>query len=273
MPSPASPPAARPPHLRRIGSVNWLGFWTLVRRDLQRYRKEALETIVAPAFQALIYFAVFLFALGPQRGMAAGDALLSFVVPGLVILAVLTRAAETTSFLLLYDRMEGMISDILMAPISPGELTAAYALSGTIAGVVTGLVVLVGALLIRPVLPVEPWAIPVFAAGGALMLALWGVLVGLWADKWDQLAAAFVFVMVPLTFLSGVFTPVETLPGPFDRLIALNPVFFAVDGFRYGFLGQSYWPPGLSITVLAVMSAGQWLLCGWLIRRGWKLRA
>src|SRR5690242_20218733 len=116
----SSPPG---PRLRTIGRIHWMGFCALFHRELQRYFKEALETVLAPAFQALVYFVILFFALGPERGTVEGDALLSFVVPGLVLMAVLFRAAETTAFSLLFDRMEGMISDVLMAPLSPGEIT------------------------------------------------------------------------------------------------------------------------------------------------------
>ena len=133
-------------------------------------------------------------------------------MPGLVLMAVLFRSAETTAFSLLFDRMEGIISDVLMAPLGAAEMTAAYALAGAISGLVTGGVVLAGAMLAWPMPPAQPWALPVFAALSALMMSLAGMLIGLYCDKWDHLAAAFVFILTPLTFLSGVFAPVDQLP-------------------------------------------------------------
>jgi len=224
-----------------------MGFRTLFRRELLRYFKEALETVLAPAFQSLVYFVIFFLALGPERGTVEGDALLSFVVPGLVLMAVLFRAAETTAFSLLFDRMEGMISDVLMAPLSAGEITAAYALAGAMSGIVTGAVVLTGVMLVWPVMPAAPLAMLVFAAVSALMMSLWGILVGLWCEKWDHLAGAFIFVLTPLTFLSGVFAPADALPAPLDRIIRVNPVFHAIEGFRYGFLGQSQVAPEVAL--------------------------
>ncbi len=152
-------------------------------------------------------------------------------------MAVLFRSAETTAFSLLLDRMEGIISDVLMAPLGAAEMTAAYALAGAISGLVTGGVVLAGAMLVWPMWPAHPWALPVFAALSALMMSLAGMLIGLYCDKWDHLAAAFIFILTPLTFLSGVFAPVDQLPAAVASVIRFNPIFHAIDGFRYGFLG------------------------------------
>lgn len=260
------------PRPRAIGRIHWMGARTLFRRELSRYLKEALETVLAPAFQTLVYFIVLVFALGPERGTEEGDALLSFAVPGLVLMAALFRSAETTAFSLLFDRMEGIISDILMAPLGAAEMTAAYALAGALSGLVTGTVVLAGTLLVWPMPMAAPWAVVAFAALGALMMSLAGVLIGLWCEKWDHLAAAFVFVLVPLTFLSGVFVPADALPEPFPALIQANPIFHAISGFRYGFLGGAEASPLASLAVVAGTAAALWAVCGVLISRGWKLR-
>ena len=268
------PPDRTCPQPRAVGRILWLGAWTLFLRELRRYFKEALETVLAPAFQALVYFVVLVFALGPDRGTAEGDALLSRAVPGLVLMAVLFRSAETTAFSLLFDRMEGIISDVLMAPLGAAEMTAAYALAGAISGLVTGGVVLAGAMLAWPLPPAHPWALLVFAALSALMMSLAGMLIGLYCDKWDQLAAAFVFILTPLTFLSGVFAPVDQLPAAVASIIRFNPIFHAIDGFRYGFLGTSAGAadPAFSLAIIAGTSVVLWACCGVLIHRGYKLK-
>jgi ABC-2 type transport system permease protein len=268
------PPGGTCPHPRAVGRIFWLGAWTLFLRELRRYFKEALETVLAPAFQALVYFVVLVFALGPERGTDEGEALLSRVVPGLVLMSVLYRSTETTAFSLLFDRTEGIISDVLMAPLGAAEMTAAYALAGAISGLVTGGVVLTGTMLAWPIPPAHPWALPVFAALSALMMSLAGVLLGLHCDKWDHLAAAFVFVLAPLTFLSGVFVPVDQLPAAVASVIRFNPIFHAIDGFRYGFLGAGAGPvdPALSLAVVAGTAAVLWACCGVLIHRGYKLK-
>ncbi|HEV7368052.1 ABC transporter permease [Arenibaculum sp.] len=257
---------------RTVGSVNWIGMRTLLRRELRRYVIDAWETIAAPAFSALIYFLVFAFALGDARGTSQGDAVLAFLLPGLVMLSILLRAAETTSFSLLFDKIEGVISDILGAPLSAAELTACYALAGTAAGVVTGGVTYAAALLIWPVAPVHPWMVVLFGGLGSLTLSLFGILIGLWGEKWDHLAAAFAFFLMPLIFLSGLFAPVDLLPPLVAGLVRLNPIFHAIDGFRYGFLGTGDQPPLRSAAVLVGSSAVLWFACNHLIRTGYKLR-
>lgn len=258
--------------VRSVGRVNWIGLATLLRRELRRYLKEAWETVAAPAFSALVYFVVFAFALGPDRGSAEGERLLAFVLPGLVMMTVLLRAAETTAFSLLFDKMEGIISDVLCAPLGATEITAAYALAGAASGIATGLATFAAALLVRPEWPACPPAMAGFAVLGAVMFSLWGILIGLWGEKWDHMAAAFVFVTVPVTFLSGVFVPLDALPEALRGPIRANPVFHAIDGFRYGMLGTSDQDPALSAAALAAACALLWLACRHLIRRGYKLR-
>lgn len=258
--------------VRPIGTVNWIGLATLLRRELRRYMKEAWETVAAPAFSALVYFVVFAFALGPDRGTEEGRNLLSFVVPGLIMMTVLLRAAETTAFSLLFDKMEGIISDVLSAPLGATELTVAYSLAGAVSGLATGLATFAAALLIRPEWPAYPLAMLGFAGLGAVMFSLWGILIGLWGEKWDHMAAAFVFVTVPVTFLSGIFVPVEALPEAMRGLIRVNPVYHAIDGFRFGMLGASDQHPALSAAALALACALLWLACRHLIDRSYKLR-
>jgi ABC-2 type transport system permease protein len=153
-------------------------------------------------------------------------------------------------------------------------MTAAYALAGAISGLVTGGVVLAGTMLAWPMPPAEPWALLAFAALSALMMSLTGVLIGLWCDKWDHLAAAFVFVLTPLTTLSGVFAPVDKLPAAVASVMRFNPIFHAINGFRYGFLGTSAGAadPMLSLAVISCTAAVLWACCGVLISRGYKLK-
>ena len=267
-----SQPAAAPRALRTFGACNWVGVRTLFLRELWRYLKEWLETVVAPAFSAILYLAVFAFALGPDRETPEGQAVLSFILPGLVLFAVLERAAETTVFTLVYDKLEGVISDVLMPPLTASELVAAYALSGAVAGLVTGTPVLAVAILGLDMPIGSPALVIAFAAGGSLMLSLTGILVGLWSAKWDHAMAFFAFLMIPLTFLSGLFAPVELLPAPLSQIVQLNPIFYVIDGFRAGALGIHSAPVGLSLAVVAASIVGLWILCDRLVANGWKLK-
>lgn len=261
----------RPPRIP--GRVHWLGLWTLLRREVWRMLKFWVENVGAAVFNAVLYLAVLVLALGPARGTAAADALLTFAVPGLVAFTVLQRAAEATAFSLVFDKMERMIADVLMPPLSPSELTAGYALSGAAAGLLPGVPVLLAGVLVFGMPADDPLLMAVFAGLGAVMLSLTGVLIGLWADKWDHLSAAFTFVLLPLSFLSGLFVPVEALPGPLAVVVRCTPVFYAIDGFRAAASGAASAPVGLSLAVVAGTAAALWLACDRVIRSGWKIKA
>ena len=269
--SPLPVAAPRPP--RAIGRVHWRGVGTLFARELRRYFSEWPETIVGSAFVSVLYIAVFTFALGPDRGSAAGAAVLRFIVPGLVLFAIVQRAAETTVFTIVFDKLEGIISDVLMPPLAPSELVAAYALAGAASGLITGVPVVAAALLLFDMPVASPALLLAFAVTGALMMSLTGILVGLWAEKWDHVSAFFAFLLIPLTFLSGVFAPVDGLPGPLPEIVRLNPIFFVIDGFRAAALGIRSAPVGLSLAVTTATVVALWLACDLLFRRGWKLKA
>ncbi|HZH29086.1 MAG TPA: ABC transporter permease [Azospirillaceae bacterium] len=270
---PGQTPGAGPP-FRLYGAVgpNWTGVRALLRRELRRYRKEAAETLLAPAFSTVVYIAVFVLALGPDHRSDEGRSVLDFLVPGLVMFAALHRAAETTAFSILFQKIEHTLSDILSAPLSAGETCAAFVLAGLFSGLATGGVVLAAAQVLRPLPPADPVAALLFAAGGSLMLSLWGMLVGIWAERWDHMAAAFGFVLVPLAYLSGVFAPIDTLPPILQAAMRVNPLHYAIDGFRGAFLGAGTEPAWRCAAVVAGTSFGLWVLVDRLLRRGWRLK-
>lgn len=266
------PPVAAPRAIRGFGACNWTGAATLFRREVKRFLKEWLETVVAPGFAAILYLAVFAFALGPDRTTPEGAAVLRFILPGLVLFTILERAAETTVFSLVFDKMEGIIADVLMAPLTASEMVAAYALAGAVTGMITGAPVVAVAVLALEMPVGSPLLVAAFAAGGSLMLSLTGIVVGLWSVKWDHASAFFAFLLIPLTFLSGLFAPVELLPSPLPQIVQLNPIFYVIDGFRAGVLGIHSSPIGLSLTVVAVVNVMLWIACDRLVARGWKLK-
>lgn len=260
------------PKVRQIGRIHWLGVATLVRRELRRVWKEWPETILAPAFSTLVYIAVFTFALGPDLDTPTGREALTFILPGLVVLSITERAAETPAFSLIFDKLEGSLSDVLMPPLSPGELTAGYVLSGTAAALSTGTIVLAVVIAGFALTPNSPLLVFCFAAGGGMLLTLVGILIALQSQKWDHTAAFFVFAVVPTTMLSGVFVPIEALPEPLTAIMRVNPVFYVIDGFRAGLIGVHSAPVMLSLAVVAGSIALLWLACGRLIARGYRLK-
>ncbi|MDG5495791.1 ABC transporter permease [Niveispirillum sp. BGYR6] len=257
---------------RMVPAFHTRAFLTLLGKEMRRVWKMAAMIIVAPALMAVIYFVCFLFGLGPQRGTPEGDAVLSFLVPGLVMLSILMRAAENTGFSLLYGKIEGHVLDQLMAPIGAREVVPAYAITGMSAGLVSGLFVWFGSLLIWPQPVAHPGLAVLFAALAGLLMAACGLLTGLASTKWDHMAAYFTFLFTPLSFLSGVFAPVAGMPPFFAHLVQSNPIFYAMDGFRYAMMGTSHQDPGLCALVVTGATALLYALAGRLYAIGWHMK-
>ena len=272
MPAPPTQAVLGPRLPRPFGAVHWRGALTLARRELWRFLKEWPETVIAPAFSTVLYIVVFVLALGPDRDHPDGAGVVAFILPGLVMFAVLLRSVETTAFSLSFDRIEGILPDVLMPPLAPSELTFAYAAAGAVSGLITGLPCLLAVWVIFDLPTAQPVLALGFAGLGALMMAMVGIIVGLWAHKWDRVEAAFAFMLVPLLFLSGTFVPAEALPTPLDWIAQANPMFYVIDGFRGAMLGQSTAPAPLGLAVAAATCAVLAGVTGRLIGRGWRLK-
>lgn len=257
---------------RRYGAVNWRGLHALMLRDVRRAFKDYRYSILGPVVSSLLLLAVFALALARDGVYVADLTYLQFLVPGLIIFAVCERAYETSSQSLLFDKLEGMIADTLMAPLSPLELTVGYACSSAATGLVTGAAVAVPMLLAVDLPPPTVGLAVSFAVGGALMHGLLGAVVGLWAERWDHHAAALTFVVIPFGYLSGTFYSITTLPALAETAARLNPMFYVIDGFRAGATGHAEGPvlSGVLIVAIAVLSLGA--LAHRLFRIGYKIK-
>lgn len=291
--SPAASQAAlvRPP--RHYGLMNGLGTWTLYKREVRRFLKVWMQTLFAPVITTLLFMTVFKLAFG-DRGQLTGDfeGLIynNFLAPGLVVMGVLQNAFQNTSSSLTISKVQGSQVDFLMPPLSPLELTAGFiagaATRGIMVGLVSGLAIHFSGTLIwlvtlgqvnvdslASLTVTHFWAVAYFGAAAAIILAALGAMGGIWADKFDHLAAVTNFVIVPLTFLSGTFYDIKVMVEPFYTIAHFDPFFYLIDGFRYGFLGvaNSSVMTGVAVSgVLAVVaSAGVW----WMFRSGYKLKA
>jgi len=262
-----------PPTPRPLGAVNWIGLWTLYLKEVRRFVKVATQTVVAPMVTTLLFLAVFALALGGAAREVAGVPFVAFLAPGLIMMAMVQNAFANTSSSLLISKIQGNIVDVLMPPLSPGELTLAFALGGVTRGLAVGLAVGLAMWVFVPLRIHAAGFVLFHAVAASLLLALLGLLCGVWSEKFDHLAAMTNFVITPFAFLSGTFYSVEQLPG-FWRLVAhLNPFFYMIDGFRYGFVGTSDAPLSTGIAVLLVVNALLWALVYTLIRRGFRLKA
>ncbi len=246
--------------------------WTLFRKEMLRFFKVAVQTIAAPVLTALLYLVIFGRVLEGRLPVYEGVRYTAFLVPGLVMMSALQNAFANSSSSLMQSKMTGNIVFILLPPISYGEFFAAYVAAATVRGLVVGAGVLaVTAGLADLRLAAPGWALA-FALAGAALLGTLGLIAGIVSDKIDQLAAFQNFVIVPFTFLSGVFYSIHSLPPFWQRLSHANPFFYMVDGFRYGFFGVSDFPPAASLAIVALALAAVSAAALALLRSGYKLR-
>jgi len=249
-----------------------IGFRTLLWKELLRFWKVSFQTVAAPVVTALLYLLIFSHVLDEQVRVYESVRYTAFLIPGLVMMSVLQNAFANSSSSLIQSKVTGSLVFVLLPPISYLEFFLAYVLAAAIRGVVVGLGVLAVTAGFAPPGFAAPLWILVFALlGGAIMGAL-GVVAGIWADKFDQLAGFQNFLILPLTMLSGVFYSIHSLPPFWQRVSHLNPVFYMIDGFRHGFFGVSDVSPLLSLTVVSVAFVLVSAFSLALLKRGYKLR-
>ncbi len=252
---------------------NWLGVWTLYMREVRRFMKIPGQTVLAPAVTTLLFLAVFALALGRAVTEVAGVPFLEFLAPGLIMMAILQNAFANSSSSLIIAKVQGNIVDTLMPPLSPLDLMMGLVLGAVSRGLVVGLFILMVMVVIVGITPQYPWAVLFYSFAGAAMMGLAGTLVGIWAEKFDQIAALTNFFITPLTFLSGTFYSIERLPESFQFLALFNPFFYAIDGFRYGFTGHADSSLGAGAVVLTVTIAALGTLCYVILHRGYRLKS
>ncbi len=261
------------PEALGAGAVNWRGVTTLYLKEVQRFMKVYAQALLAPMMTSLLFLAIFSLALGGAMRSVGGVPFLEFLGPGLIMMAIMQNAFTNTSSSLLIAKIQGNIVDVLMPPLSAAELTFAYVMGGATRGLMVGVVVALGMTPFVPLAIHDPAAIVFFAVAAALMLSLIGVITGIWADKFDQMAAVTNFVITPLAFLSGTFYSVERLPGIWHWVSQLNPFFYMIDGFRYGLIGQADGSIAVGVAVLTAVDVVLAALCYALFASGYKLKA
>ncbi len=263
---------------RRYGAFNTIGLWTLYKREVGRFIKVWMQTLLAPAISSLLLMTVFKLAFGNRgelHGDFAGIQYQDFLAPGLIIMTILQNAFQNTSSSLTIAKVQGSTVDFLMPPLSPLELTLGFvagaATRGVAVGLILGVVVQLSGLADLQIRHL--WAVLWFSCTASIILGAIGAAGGIWADKFDHLAAVSNFVIVPLTFLSGTFYDVKVLAEPFQTLAHYDPFFYLIDGFRYGFLGVANSNIGVGVAFTAGLV---FVSCGfvwWLFRIGYKLKA
>jgi ABC-2 type transport system permease protein len=247
-------------------------FPTLLYKEVLRFWKVGFQTVAAPVLTALLYLMVFAYALEGRVRVYDSVSYAQFLVPGLVMMTILQNAFANSSSSLIQSKITGNLVFILLPPISYLEFFGAYLLASMVRGLVVGAGVLLATLWFVDLAVVAPLWVLAFALLGAAILGALGIIAGIWADKFDQLAAFQNFIILPLTFLSGVFYSIRTLPAAWQTASHFNPFFYMIDGFRYGFFGVSDFPPLTSLALVGISCAVLSAAALWLLRSGYKLR-
>ena len=257
---------------KRYGAVNWIGLWSLYRKEVHRFLKVATQTVAAPLVTSLLFLAIFTLALGRAVETIAGVPFSEFLAPGLIAMAMAQNAFANTSSSLVSGKMLGNIVDVIMPPISTTEFLAAYVMGGVTRGLMVGFTTWIAMSFFVP-LHVNSLPHLVFhATAASMMLSTLGLIGGIWADKFDHVAAITNFVITPFAFLSGTFYSITRLPEPFFTLAHFNPFFYMIDGFRYGAIGRSDTDPWLGIAVMTGVNVALWFLAHRMVATGYKLK-
>lgn len=247
--------------------------WTLYVREVRRFMKVHTQTILAPIVTTLLFLAVFILALGRAEQSVGGVPFVEFLAPGLVMMAIIQNAFANTSSSIVIAKIQGNIVDTLMPPLTSHELTLAIAFGGVTRGIIVGIAV-AAVMSLFVSLHVYSFAFILFhGLAASLMLSLLGLIGGIWAEKFDHIAAVTNFIVMPLSFLSGTFYSVEKLSGIFYAAAFFNPFFYLIDGFRYGFIGHADASLTVGVAVMCGVNLGLWILCRWMFATGYKLKA
>ena len=248
------------------------GFGTLFYKEILRFWKVAFQTVLAPVITALLYLTIFGHALRGHVEVYPGVEYTAFLIPGLVMMSVLQNAFANSSSSLIQSKITGNLVFVLLPPLAAWEIYGAYVLASIVRGLAVGAGVFVVTVWFIPMSFAAPFYILAFAVLGSGILGTLGLIAGIWAEKFDQLAAFQNFLIMPLTFLSGVFYSTHSLPPVWREVSRLNPFFYMIDGFRYGFFGLSDVNPFASLSIVFVFFVALAALAMRLIASGYKLR-
>lgn len=264
--------SAEPPAPRHIGPVNWLGLWTLYKKEVRRFLKVTFQTVAVPVSMSLLYMLLFAVVFASRRGDVQGVPYIEFLAPGLILMGVLNNAFANSSSSILVSKVQGNAVDFLMPPLSAAELAAGFILGAATRGFAVGIATAAVLVWFIDLMPAHLWAIVYFGVSASLMLGMLGVIGGIWAEKFDHIAVVTFFI-TPLTFLSGTFYSVSVLPEPFETLSHFNPFFYMIDGFRYGFTGEADGNVMIGVVATLAINAVLMTICYLILKSGWRLKS
>tara|TARA_B110000438_G_scaffold285996_1_gene316749 strand:+ start:869 stop:1681 length:813 start_codon:yes stop_codon:yes gene_type:complete len=258
---------------KNFGPVNWIGFWTLYKKEVLRFLIVGIQTIISPIVTSLLFLLVLSLAMGNERGDVFGFPFMTFLAPGLIAMQVIQQAFSHSSSSIMIGKIQGNIVDILYAPLSAGEITIATNLAACTRSLIIAITSIAVFSLIVELEHYSFFYIFIFTFLGSFILSSIGIIIGLWAEKFDHMASATNFIITPLSFLSGTFYSIERLPSILQNISKINPFFYIIDGFRYGFLGTSDGSIKFGLFYLTILSFIIWLAAYILFKKGYKIKS
>ena len=258
--------------VRQFGRFNRLGLWTLYKKEVQRFLKVWMQTMMAPIITTLLFLAIFSLALAGLRPDINGVPFINFLAPGLMMMAMVQNAFANSSSSLLVAKVQGNVVDFLMPPLSPLELNIGITVGGLTRGLFVGAGTYLGMSFFVDLGIYSFWATLFYAATASMLMAQIGLIGGIWAEKFDHLATITNFVITPLAFLSGTFYSVSQLPGFAYQVTQYNPFFYMIDGFRYALTGVAEGSLLFGAAYLTGLMLAASITCQYVLARGWRLK-
>tara|TARA_Y100000590_G_scaffold193893_1_gene220328 strand:- start:3 stop:815 length:813 start_codon:yes stop_codon:yes gene_type:complete len=258
---------------KKFKYVNWIGLWTLYKKEVLRFLIVAVQTVISPLVTSLLFLFVLTLAIGNDRGMVLGLPFITFLAPGLIAMQVIQQGFSHSSSSIMIGKIQGNIVDILYAPMTPGEITLAINLASCTRSVIIAAVSIVVFYFIVDLKFYNFYYIFLSTFLGAFILSSIGIIVGLWAEKFDHMASATNFIIVPLSFLSGTFYTIDKLPETLQKISEFNPFFHIINVYRYGHLGISDGPIMFGLIYLVILSFITWFVAYILFKKGYKIKS
>ena len=258
---------------RRFGLINWVGAWTLYKKEVLRFLIVWIQTIFSPLISSLLFLLVLSLAIGADRGDILGVPFITFFAPGLISMQVIQQSFSHSSSSFMIGKIQGNILDLLYAPLSAAEVTVSISLAAVTRSVMIAAVSIIVFKLIIKIEITNYLLLVIFTLLSSFILGNIGIIAGLWAEKFDHMATVTNFVIVPLSFLSGTFYSIDRLPEFLQIVSKANPFFYMIDGFRYSFIGQADGSITIGLVYLTILSVASWFITYLLYKNGYKIKS
>ena len=259
--------------VRRFGLINWIGFKSLWQKECQRFIIVWAQTLLSPLVSSLLFLSVLSLALGNDRGQVLGYSFIDFLAPGLIAMSIIAQSFSHSVSSLMIGKIQGNIVDMLYAPLSALEVSLAIILAAVARSLLIGLISI---LVFSVIIEIHIYSIIyifIFGFLSSFILGALGFITGLWAEKFDHTATVTNFIITPLSFLAGVFYSIDRLPFFFQSISFINPFFYMIDGFRYGFLGNADGSVIFGLVYLIFLSILMWFIAFYLFKKGYKIKS